>query len=195
MQKTRSETSKMVHDILNQMRSMKRQKRRIIYIDETVFTKRTISSRTYSSKEQNIVIDDGVTGCPSTTVIAAVSREKGVDHIAIQQTQINSKDFIAFITTLIKHNKNVPLCLFMDNHPAHRSKETVKFMDYHDIKYIFNVSYSPQFNPIESVFSKVKMYFKKRRLNVLTNKKGQWFNINKEIRQAFRQVTIDDVES
>ena len=52
---------------------------------------------------------------------------------------------------------------------------------------IFNVSYSPEFNPIESCFSQVKRYFCAERLNVLAN--FGVFDQNKTIRSAFMKVT------
>ena len=58
-----------------------------------------------------------------------------------------------------------------------------------DIEYIFNVSYSPEFNPIEAVFSKVKAHFSRKRLNCLVNKIG--FNTDKAIEEAIRSITAD----
>ena len=54
---------------------------------------------------------------------------------------------------------------------------------------IWNVSYSPEVNPIEAVISKVKRVFNSRRLNKLVNKTG--FNADKEIEAAFRTITAD----
>ena len=70
-----------------------------------------------------------------------------------------------------------------------------------DIKPIWNVGYSPEFNPIgkcrpplslplvlvEAVFAKVKAVFKRARLNVLVNKTV--FNFDKEVRKAFDSIT------
>ena len=49
------------------------------------------------------------------------------------------------------------------------------------------MGYSPEFNPIEAVFSKVKAIFTRNRLNCLVNKKG--FNADNEIGAAFKKVT------
>ena len=58
---------------------------------------------------------------------------------------------------------------------------------------MFNVSYSPEFNGIEAVFSKVKALFNHRRLNNLVNKTG--FNADREIEQAFKAITTDHCAS
>ena len=51
------------------------------------------------------------------------------------------------------------------------------------------MAYSPEFNPIEAVFSRVKAIFNRRRLNCLVNKIG--FNADETIKTSFRAVTVD----
>ena len=51
----------------------------------------------------------------------------------------------------------------MDQLAAHRSDETKATMRELGFRWIYNVSYSPQWNPIELTFSKVKREFKKLR--------------------------------
>ena len=71
----------------------------------------------------------------------------------------------------------------MDNLNVHKEKETVMPMyDYLNIKPVWNVGYSPQFNGCEAVFSKVKYQYAKNRLNALVNKIG--FNADNEINAA-----------
>ena len=53
----------------------------------------------------------------------------------------------------------------MDNAPIHRSREVKPVYGELDVKPVYNVAYSPEFNPIEAVFSKVKSVFSNRRLN------------------------------
>ena len=57
----------------------------------------------------------------------------------------------------------------MDQLKVHKEKNVVKHYPELDIMPIFNVSYSPEFNPIESCFSQVKRHFCAERLNVLAN--------------------------
>ena len=52
---------------------------------------------------------------------------------------------------------------------------------------MFNVGYSPELNPIEAVFSKVKACFNNKRLHNLVNKIG--FNADREIKVAFKTIT------
>ena len=75
----------------------------------------------------------------------------------------------------------------MDQLSVHKEKTVRPFYASLDIMPIFNVSYSPEYNPIESCFSQVKRHFCAERLNVLANNGD--FDQNKTIRSAFLKVT------
>ena len=75
----------------------------------------------------------------------------------------------------------------------HKEKTVRPYYAQLDIMPIFNVSYSPEFNPIENCFSQVKRHFCAERLNVLAN--FGVFDQNKTIRKAFTKVTPELVSS
>jgi len=58
---------------------------------------------------------------------------------------------------------------------------------------IENVSYSPEFNPIEACFSQVKRLYCRERLNCLVNNKD--FDVDKQIKSAMRVITEDLVKA
>ena len=49
---------------------------------------------------------------------------------------------------------------FLDNLSAHKSDKTKEEAARLDFRMIFNVPYSPEYNPIEFVFSKIKQRFR-----------------------------------
>ena len=59
----------------------------------------------------------------------------------------------------------------MDNLSVHRSREVKNRMDEMSIPYIFGPPYSPDYNPIESVFAIAKRELKKKRLEAIINKR------------------------
>ena len=79
------------------------------------------------------------------------------------------------------------MALYCDSLSVHKSKETRPWWEKLDIVRIFNVGYSPEFQPIEACFSQVKREFCKERLNALVNQEE--FEVVKVIRQAFRLVS------
>ena len=52
---------------------------------------------------------------------------------------------------------------------------------------IFNVAYSPDYNPIEACFAQVKRHFCSERLNILANDRE--FDWKKLINASFKKIT------
>lgn len=77
---------------------------------------------------------------------------------------LNAKAFIAYlfiyVLPLLSDNNKV---LVMDNLPVHHAKSVKKFVDDNNIKILFLPPYSPELNPIEESFSKIKQYIKKQK--------------------------------
>ena len=82
---------------------------------------------------------------------------------------------------------NTPFYLFMDQLRVHTSTTTKDECAKHCIYPIYNVTASPDFNPIETVFASVKKKYSRARLNALAN--GKLFNQEREVRKAFECVT------
>ena len=71
----------------------------------------------------------------------------------------------------------------MDNMKSHHAKAVKNLLDSSEIRYIYLPPYSPDLNPIEKLWSKVKAFlrkFKARTLDALPN----------AIQNAFHSVTI-----
>ena len=83
--------------------------------------------------------------------------------------------------------KSKPFALFLDQLACHKSKVSNIVYRQLNISPILNVSYSPEYNPIETAFSQVKHEFKRNRLNALAN--HDKFVINQEIKKAFGVIT------
>ena len=56
----------------------------------------------------------------------------------------------------------------MDNLSTHKAKKSQTEMKRLGFRFIFNLTYSPEYNPIEFCFSKIKGKFKKLRAQKLT---------------------------
>ena len=67
----------------------------------------------------------------------------------------------------------------MDNISVHRSRDVKERMDELSIPYIFSPPYSPDYNPIELVFSIFKNEMKKKRLTAILQ--GRPFNVEKNV--------------
>ena len=58
-------------------------------------------------------------------------------------------------------NKDQELVMVMDNHSAHKSKETLNYMESLNIKPLFMSPYSPELNSIESLWGVTKSRIKR----------------------------------
>ena len=109
-----------------------------------------------------------------------------MNHIEIYPRAIKGEEFMDYVSKLRAKHKKRPLALFMDQLKVHQTEKVRKLCKDKDILPVYNLSYSPELNPIESVFSRVKAIFKRQRLNFLVNKLG--FNFDRTIRLAFDAV-------
>jgi len=152
-------------NVLNEIAEAKREGRVFVYLDEINFAQSAITLREWSAKNSNLSVDQEDVYVGFRNVIAAMSEEKGIIHVRIQPQTVDSYDFSEYLLRLTQKLRNVPIALFMDNASIHKSKTVKPYYEERNIKPIFNVPYSPDFNPIEAVFSKVKRLFGNRRLN------------------------------
>ena len=97
---------------------------------------------------------------PTLAVLAAISKEKGQEHYRIFENSVNIQKFKQYLQELSNLNGEDKIALFMDNLSAHRSEKSKVEMARLGFRCIFNVPYSPEYNPIEFVFSKVKQRFR-----------------------------------
>ena len=109
---------------------------------------------------------------------------------------VNIPKFKQYLTKLREVNGNAKLCIFMDNLTTHTSKKTKKTMQDLHIKALFNLSYSPDLNPIESTFSKVKQKFKVLRIQKLTGQIQDSYEtiINKAVKSLRKQDIVNCID-
>ena len=97
---------------------------------------------------------------PTLSLLHGVSKEKGNELFHIYKDSINTKKFKKYLTELVEANPGEKLCLFMDNLAVHSSEKSKRYMRELGIRYIYNLTYAPEYNPIELVFSKIKQKFR-----------------------------------
>ena len=85
-------------------------------------------------------------------MIASISAERGVELIHVHYSAVTIENFIHYLRWLKIKNRD-KLAILMDNLSVHRSRDVKAFCQQNNIFCLFNIAYSPEFNPIESVFS------------------------------------------
>jgi transposase len=124
---------------------------KIISIDEVSFDTNIIHKYAWSLKNLPVVKTIGAT-YKRLTMICAISNSKIVHYKIINNSAI-SDTFLDFLKS-IPNIKNK--YLFLDNAKIHHSKIVKEYVKNNNINLLFNVPYSPEYNPIEFMFSKLK---------------------------------------
>ena len=93
-------------------------------------------------------------------IIAAVSREYGLEHIDVFSRSITKIKFKLFLEGLRRKFPFDDILLVMDNLSLHKSIEVRALMDELGFLYSFTPVYSPAYNGIEEVWSQSKRYIK-----------------------------------
>jgi hypothetical protein len=131
----------------------KSQARKIIFVDEAVFTTSTFPDRGYAHRGENVVIEEKFISTPALAVVAGVSAEGGLEGFYMQERSIDSDAFIQYLLHLVTNNDPRSFTVFLDNCRVHHSRKVRAFVESNSIQVIFNVPYGPEFNPIERVWA------------------------------------------
>ena len=89
---------------------------------------------------------------------------------------INSDSFIVFLRNLKKKHGKSKMVLYQDNLNVHLSLKAKEVYKELDIIPMWAPVYSPEYNPIEYCFSKLKGAVKKMRLNDMINQRKRTYN-------------------
>lgn len=125
---------------------------------------------------------------PSTTVsTVAILSEEGMVSTFTYTGSLNAELFIlylgAYVLPILKNGRT----LIMDRHPVHRAKSIQKYLKQNNIKFLYLPAYSPELNPIEEAFSKIKQYIKKQKARTIDE-------LLKVLKAAFEIITNSDVQ-
>ena len=126
---------------------------------------------------------------PGETVnTAAVLTENGVEAVWRYTGSLNAELFLCYLQVHVLNLLAGGKVLTMDNHPAHCAKIVTEFLDEHKAAYAYLPRYSPELNPIEEAFSKIKHTVRKFKPRLPDE-------LFRTIRAAIKTVTQDDVIS
>ena len=181
--KLRRNLKKRIPEVQQEIREHQRRGFRILYLDEMMITTRTMPTHEWSRKNTNIAISYHQFQQKAISGIAAISWQRGVDYVILFKKSVNRDKFKIFLQGVRDKFPFDDIALYMDNLSVHKSKEITERMDELGFAYIFGPAYSPDFNPVETIFSIAKSYVKKRRLAAVIN--GYDLDLWQTIRDSF----------
>ena len=148
----------------------------LVNIDEASFSGSVFNNRSWFPKGlSGEVFSIGYRN--SISLILAVTSEGDYFGSTIRQT-VNGEIYIQFLENLWGWLKNTwksryqSSILIHDNAPIHRAKKCLDFMRDDDFIHAFLPPYTPEYAPVELVFSQIKSGFKKSKQKSLINLRG-----------------------
>ena len=148
-------------DLITRIQSLRQQNTRIIYLDECVFTSKTILMRDYTNLKCNRRIPQTQLNQPVFALVLAISRENGLEHYQVYDKSVNKYKFVEYLDELYVPNKHESIVLFLDNLGVHKSGLVIEKLDELGIETLYNVPYQPDYNPTESCLSKIKNFYRR----------------------------------
>ena len=132
-------------------------------------------------------VQDEKPTAPGVTInTAAVLTRHGIEAAGLFRGALTAKRFIAYLETYVLDILVFGMVLIMDNHPVHCAKSVQRFLDGKKVPYAYLPPYSPELNPIEEAYSKIKHYIRKCKPRTEET-------LFETIRNAIATITEDDV--
>ena len=116
----------------------------------------------------------------------ALLSETGVQGEYHYSGSLNAQKFLFYLEYVVLPLLITGQVLIMDRHPVHCAGEVRDFLRKNQIDYLYLPPYSPELNPIEEVFSKIKNYIKKHKPRTLSA-------LFKIIKESLQIVTLKDI--
>ena len=73
---------------------------RIVYIDETMMTRKTVPLTEWARKKENMSIDVTKLDEPTLALLSGISKEKGQEHYQIFERSVNVDKFFKYLAGL-----------------------------------------------------------------------------------------------
>lgn len=146
-------------------------KDKLVFLDESGVN--TNLTRIYGrAAGGNRCIDSAPLNTPKNTTILSSVRLNGETAYTTYQGGTTSEKFIDYLKNVLAPTLHEGDIVIMDNMRTHHSKAVIKVIEELKINVIFLPPYSPDFNPIEKMWSKIKSVLRKlkiRDLNLLSD--------------------------
>ena len=124
---------KKYRDLFTSMRTLvelsKTCNQKIIFLDETVFTFSTFSSKAWSAHRDRVKVVDSDLKIETMAMVSAISAESGLEGFMLHPRSIKTEQFVDFVKELSEKHSGQPFSLFLDNLTVHKAKESKQLFE------------------------------------------------------------------
>lgn len=132
-------------------------------------------------------MDSAPINTPQNTTILSSIRPDGQTAYTTYQGGTTKDKFIDYLKDILAPTLRKGDVVIMDNMRTHHSKEVKRVLEDLKIKAIFLPAYSPDFNPIEKMWSKIKSVLRKLKVRTLDA-------LSNAIHSAFSMISSSDCQ-
>ena len=104
------------------------------------------------------MVDNAPKGKKERVSLIAAVTNKGLEpaHCLIHNESVNKSAFLTYLAEVLLPDLEAGSVLVMDNWTVHHGHDVGELVEAHGCTIFYLPSYSPDFNPIEFLFSKIK---------------------------------------
>ena len=147
--------------------------KRLVFLDET-WTKTNMTRLRGRALRGKRLVDYAPHGHWKTTTFLAALRVDGLTAPLVIDGPINGDMFVAYVRQALAPTLRKDDIIIMDNLSSHKVKGVREAIEAVGARLVYLPPYSPDFNPIEQVFSKLKSLLRKAKERTL---EGLWQQI------------------
>ena len=156
----------------------------LVFLDESGVN--TNMTRRYArSKTNERAVDSAPVNTPRGTTILSSIRLNGKSAHTVYQGGTTAERFAEYLENILLPTLYGNDIIIMDNMRSHHAKVVKGILDSSGIKYLYLPPYSPDLNPIEKMWSKIKAYLRKVKVRTASELPGA-------IEKAFSTVRPSD---
>ena len=137
------------------MPAMREAPNRLVFIDETSVKTNLTRLRGWSPRGQRLEMEAPFGAWGTQTFIAALGAEKLIAPWVIKGA-MDGPAFVTYVRDVLVPELEPGTVVILDNLPTHKSAKAAKIMRDAGCWFLFLPPYSPDLNPIEMAFSKLK---------------------------------------
>ena len=133
---------------------------RVVFIDETAVKTNLTRRRGWAPQGERLSMDARFGSWGTQTLIAALSHNALIAPWVIKGA-MDGPAFAAYIKEVLIKEIAPGTVVILDNLPTHHNKEAAKALQDHGCWFLYLPPYSPDLNPIEHAFSKLKAHLRR----------------------------------
>lgn len=137
------------------------------------------------SKASERAVDSAPLNTPCNTTILSSIRLDGRTAHTVYQGGTTAGRFAEYLENILIPTLSKDDIIVMDNMRSHHAKAVKEVLDASGIRYLYLPPYSPDLNPIEKMWSKIKAYLRKEKVRMVSR-------LPDAVERAFSTITASD---